>query len=552
MRILLVAAIGIWTMTLTAQDPLATGSVSGRVFDADTLAPVNGARVGSTEIGYVLTDHEGRYTLRGLKPGRVHFSIRHQSTSAPWPDKVVTVLAGGEITAVDFRYRLEAQITGRVLDENGKPLSGVGVIALTRELGPDGEMRYQVAGPSPRLTTDARGEYAINQGILAGRSYWLLAYQLRKYANPITDPSGDALPRMQVLAATFYPDADSISTAVPIVPRSLENRIADIRMLKKPAYCLEATLIAGTTPAQMKFMVSEEDRYAAEFRGLPNGQEGGISGTDGKIRLCNLPPGRYRLAAIAASYNGLSAPEHFNTAGITIVDRDVRGISLSALPPATVSGEVVWDSPPSDPALLQSIVELSLDPAPSIPVPAIYLSIPSPFSFKATPGLSYNVRVSSRDSTARLYVKDLTVGNSSILRKSYVPGSEPLRITVAHDGGVIRASVADAGGRPSRNSAIIVFPTTVQTEFELAATMVEGLTDENGVFQTRPLQPGGYTVLATDDPPPYTTRGAYGTLNIQRSPEALARILRARSRGQSVEIGPRAAIQINLMPGTLD
>ena len=116
MRILLVAAIGIWTLVATAQDPSATGSVSGRVLDADTLTPVNGARVGSRDLGYVLTDREGRYMLRGLKPGRVTFSIPHQYTSNPWPDKVVTVLAGSETSGIDFHYRLEAQIIGRVLD----------------------------------------------------------------------------------------------------------------------------------------------------------------------------------------------------------------------------------------------------------------------------------------------------------------------------------------------------------------------------------------------------------------------------------------------------
>jgi hypothetical protein len=126
MRTLLVAAIGIWTLVATAQGPFNTGSVSGRVLDADTLAPVNGARVGSPEIGYVLTDRDGRYMLRGLTPGRLRFSIAHQYTSNPWPDKVVTVLAGSEVSGVDFHYRLEAQITGRILDETEGPCLELG------------------------------------------------------------------------------------------------------------------------------------------------------------------------------------------------------------------------------------------------------------------------------------------------------------------------------------------------------------------------------------------------------------------------------------------
>jgi hypothetical protein len=409
-----------------------------------------------------------------------------------------------------------------------------------------------VAGPTPRSTTNTRGEYAITAGIFAGRSYWLLAYELRKYKNPISDSPADASTRMKVLAATFYPDSDSISAAVPIVPRSLENRIADIRMLKKPAYCLEATLMAGSSPAQMKFLISEEDRYTAEFRGLPNQQEGGTSGPDGRMRLCNLPTGRYRLAVFSSNFTGLRTPEYFKTVPLTIVDRDVRDIAISTLPPASIAGEVGWANAPSDLALQQSIVLIGLDPPPAIPVPAIYMTIPAQFSLLATPGLHYNVRASIRDSTARLYVKDVAVGTSSILRMSYVPGSEPLRVTIAHDGGLIRAGVIDVRGRPSLNSAIFIFPANVQTDVELARTMVAGLTKEDGVFETRPLQPGRYIVLATDDPPPYITVGPYGTLNIERSPEALDRLLRARSRGRSIEVSPLSTTQVNLTARTLE
>jgi hypothetical protein len=548
MRALLIAAaVGISTLALVAQDPGATGSVSGRVLDADTLSPLAGVSVGSREIGYVVTDSEGRYVLRGLKPGRLSFSIPHIYTADPWPDKVVTVVAGREISAIDFRYRLDAQISGRVLDEDGNPVSGVRVMALTMELGRDGEMRYELAGAVTRPTTDDRGAYTISSGVRSGRPYWVLAYQLRKYASPISDAPDDPSSRRRVFAATFHPAADSIATAIPIVPRSLENRVVDIRMLKKPAYCIEATLMAGGTPAQLNFVLSEDDRYAAEFRGLPNRQEGGSSAPDGKIRACDLPPGRYRLAAFSPT-SGLRSPDYFTTESITIADRDVRNIAVTALPLATVSGEVVWDSPPSDPALRELITGISLDPQPTTPPLPVNVSIPSRFSFAATPALRYSVRISNRS----LYIKDITVGASSILRRPYVPVSEALRITVGHDGGAIRAMVAGTNGQPTINSAVIVFPANVQTEVELATTMVEGLTDEDGAFQTRTLQPGRYVVLATDDPPPYVTTGPAGILNIQRSPEALARILRARTRGQIVELGPNATIQVNLTARTLE
>jgi hypothetical protein len=552
-KALAAAAIGFWTLVLSAQDPFTTGSVSGRVLDADTLAALAGVRVGSREIGYVLTDHEGRYRFQGLKPGRLSFSIPSGYMQDPWPSKVVTVIAGREVSS-DFRYRLDAQISGRVLDEDGNPVVGAHVMAITRELGPDGELRYEAAGSFYSSATDDRGVYAITTAVRSGRSYWLLAFHLRSFANPISDAPADPSARTRTFAATFHPAADSLSTGAPIVPRSLENPVVDIRMLKKPAYCLEATLMAENKPAQMTFMLSEDIRYAAQFRGVPNRQEGGTSGRDGKIRLCNLPPGQYRLAVISSTTTGLRSPEYFTTVPITIVDRDVLNLSVFALPPATVSGDVAWDGPPSDPALLQTVVRISLDPSPTIPAQPVNVSVPSPFSLAATPGVRYSVGVANslRGLAPPLYVKDITAGTSSILRKTYMPGGEPLRIRIGHDGGVIRARVANGNGQPSINAAVIVFPANTQSEVELAGSMMEGLTNDDGLFESRTLLPGRYVVMATDDPPPYIATGPAGGLNIQRSPEALARILRARSRGQVVELGPRATIQVHLTPGSLE
>ena len=542
------AVIGLWTLVLGAQDSLTTGSVSGRVLDADTLAPLAGVSVGSREIGYVVTDQDGRYRFQGLKPGRLSFTIPSGYMQNPWPNKIVTAIAGRDISA-DFRYRLDAQFSGRVLDEDGNPVVGAHVMAITQELGPDGEMRYSAAGNFYSPATDDRGAYVIKTAVRSGLSYYLLAFHLKSYASPISDAPADPSDRTRTLAATFHPSADSIGTAVPIVPRSLENRVVDIRMLKKPGYCLEATLMVESNPSQMPFLLSEDVRYAAQSVGSTNRLEGGISGPDGKIRLCNLPSGRYRLV-ITSETNPLRAPAYFNAVPVTIVDRDVRDLTISALPLATVSGEVAWDTPPLDPALQQVGLRIGLDPI-FFAIRGADAVIPSSFSLVAVPALRYRVTVSEAQRTT-VYVKDIVAGPSSVLRQPYVPGSESLRITMGHDGSMIRAVVMSANAQPAIHSAVIAFPAEVQSEAELAATMIEGLTDEDGAFLTRPLRPGRYVVLATDDPPPYDTSGTAGVPHVQRSPETLNRILRARSRGQSVELAPRTTIQVPLTPRTLE
>jgi len=122
---------------------------------------------------------------------------------------------------------------------------------------------------------------------------------------------------------------------------------------------------------------------------------------------------------------------YFNKLPITIMDRDAHGNVVSALRLATVSGEVALDSPPADPSLLQALVRVSLDPWTSTPASRIEGRIPSSFVFQAVPSLRYDVRVSGQPGyypvtlPFPLYVKDVSVGTSSILRKPFIAGSEP-------------------------------------------------------------------------------------------------------------------------------
>src|SRR5262245_6468611 len=58
-----------------SQEPQ-TASISGRVIDADTGAPLEGVSVGSRDIGWSSTDADGIYSIQALKAGRYSIWIR--------------------------------------------------------------------------------------------------------------------------------------------------------------------------------------------------------------------------------------------------------------------------------------------------------------------------------------------------------------------------------------------------------------------------------------------------------------------------------------------
>jgi len=156
----------------------ATAKLMGTVTDADK-APVAGATVTvwPSQIGWscsrsVTTDKAGKYEISGLAPGGYVF----RSVEPPegtgliplttWrPGGVrATTLGDGQTATEDLALLRGARLTGRVLDEAGKPLAGARVschLDAATEVGK--RSVYQVSGQwySGEATSDATGTYSL-------------------------------------------------------------------------------------------------------------------------------------------------------------------------------------------------------------------------------------------------------------------------------------------------------------------------------------------------------------------------------------------------------
>ena len=94
--------VGLASIVGVHRDALAqatnTGTIAGRVVDAGSGVPLVGAavRVSATQIGAATTD-DGRYTIRGVRPGATEIIV----TRIGYEPKrsTVTVTAGGTVTA---------------------------------------------------------------------------------------------------------------------------------------------------------------------------------------------------------------------------------------------------------------------------------------------------------------------------------------------------------------------------------------------------------------------------------------------------------------------
>jgi protocatechuate 3,4-dioxygenase beta subunit len=325
-----------------------TGSISGRVFDADTKAPLSNVRV-RTQAASAMTDSEGRYILSNIPPGKQSVGIEDGSlTTRPTASQTVAVMAGRNISGIDFQARLLAQVSGRVLDAGGNPITGIQVTATRKEYDgyvgrdpqPSRTDELRLSSVNARGLTDDQGRYVI-PNLRAGLQYWIVASNPRRYPNPISDAPSDPQARKPTLATTYYPNANFFETASPILLHSREQRDGvDIRMSSASSYCIEATLTTGGRPAKMRFLLVEE---AVSTPRLPSGNLPGSFETsdDGKVRLCDLYPGRYQLVAARLDPPPVTAQESIAAAAVTITNKDVQEFVLAAIPRSKISGELI-------------------------------------------------------------------------------------------------------------------------------------------------------------------------------------------------------------------
>ncbi|HQN06023.1 MAG TPA: carboxypeptidase-like regulatory domain-containing protein [Thermoanaerobaculia bacterium] len=133
--------------------------LEGRTLDASTLKPVPRVRLEvATDSGRFTarTGHDGRYRVRGLRPGSA--TVRaEEPRHVPWTRHSVPIEKGASRT-LDVLLTRGATLSGRVVDEDGRPVAGAGVSLLSSsESSLDAAVRLR--GEASRLRTRPDGSF---------------------------------------------------------------------------------------------------------------------------------------------------------------------------------------------------------------------------------------------------------------------------------------------------------------------------------------------------------------------------------------------------------
>jgi len=259
----------------------------------------------------------------------------------PWP---LVNPCGSNIFNPAIRLILvpQAIIAGKIRNTNGSPLSGASVTLMKILYSYGRKFLYAMRS----VETDIRGAYRIS-GLVAGEYYIRVN----------NTPDADQVENITYVMRTYYPGANDMRDAVPIVVTQGQE-ITNIDFDLKPAsngVTVSGTAIireSGGTPdpngrAQSPlriFLISTQEGLA-EPVALNGTGPGENDGTEFPFEIRNVPPGEYNLYAAFSdrtSKDSDSLIQLRSFAGsrkIRVEDKDMAGISVTIGSGAEIHGQ---------------------------------------------------------------------------------------------------------------------------------------------------------------------------------------------------------------------
>ncbi|HEY8462395.1 MAG TPA: carboxypeptidase-like regulatory domain-containing protein, partial [Blastocatellia bacterium] len=275
-------------------------SISGRVTIEGKPAPgvvvvVTGIN-GAADAGKLsdTTDSEGRFKVTGLKPGEYeitpqsHVFVLSNRNPSLFNDRRITLGAGETVDDVSLELTRGCVVTGRVIDENGRPVIG-GYVSLGRPRD-IGASRTEIEYFNPLIPgageTDDRGVYRIF-GVPAGHYLVMVSTQA-------------GLGRNAINYQVFYPNASDQSKA-KLIELSAGEEKTDINITIVPperTYTVSGRLIdaASGKPVPYVLVWSWALDGGANRRIFQSYIDNRITDEEGSFLIAGLSSGRHLLS----------------------------------------------------------------------------------------------------------------------------------------------------------------------------------------------------------------------------------------------------------------
>lgn len=485
-----------------SQTQLAKATLSGKAIDASSGKPLKKVWIVVRKQGDgrqvplgTVTDAQGVFTIRDVDPTRYFITasktgyVTQQYGQASGPrggrGTPLDVAPGAEIKDITFKMQPGGVIAGRVVDEDGEPVSGVQIMSM-RYVYMDGERRL---APSGNARTDDRGEYRIF-GITGGK-YYLNASMRNSFQGEMMAGIG---PAEEGYATMYYPGVTDFNGAQAIEIKAGDEQHADFTFVPTKTYKVRGRLIDGQTGEPAKNANVGLNRRGQAFGfGMMGGTMATIR-TDGQFEIRGVSPGSYYLTAFVFNQEN----PQMARMEVEVGDSDVDGLSLTTQAGRTFSGSIrvegksdfkvsdltVWLQPPQGQGMF-----FGPGQGPT--------KIDGTFQLKNIGDDDYTLRVMGLQSD--MYVKSARVGSEDVLENGFninrVKGSS-LDIVVSANGGTLDGTVNKDDNTYQGAQVVLIPERTGRAKPERAKTAT---TDQNGKFTMKGIKPGHYKLYAFED-----------------------------------------------------
>ena len=406
---------------------------------------------------------EGGSKEGGSKEGKIHFA------------------ASEAVKGIVFHLVPQGAVSGKVVDEDGDPVPGAMVSALSNSRTTGGQLMPVDTSPA-----NDRGEFRL--GKLPPGSYYLSGGLLRMefMATAAPAPPADGSPEMNYVT-TYFPGTVDTATATKIdVDAGADLTGFTIKLRKSRVVRVKGqALAADGTPLKggQVMLTSPSNIGSMQMSALHS---------DGTFEIANVQPGSYMLMSV--QING--GQPSMQMQSLMVPEEGVSGVKLQTLPEQTVQGKVVF-AEDGKVALKDMMVMLAGDEGMTI-MPAMgKVSDSGAFTLKVS-GASYRLELPKTPPGS--YVKSVVWNGRELLGKAIdfsAGAAGELVVTLGVDGGKVDATVSVEGGKPAPEATVALVPydPTMRSD----ATVKNEDADASGHVTFTDVPPGEYLAFAWED-----------------------------------------------------
>jgi protocatechuate 3,4-dioxygenase beta subunit len=489
------------------------GTVQGEITRATTNDPIRDVRVTlqqavatGTRIAprTAVSDSEGRFSFDEVPAGRYTVSVAREGFStSPGNTSEVTLNAGRTIN-VKLSLVPDSVVRGRILDASGQLVTNATVeaFALIHQNG-----IASLRSVASKMSDD-RGEYRLFG--LAPGEYYVAA----------TPPAPVAATAAGVGSVrnvgTFFPasatagDAEFVTvsagqdlSAIDIVLQSNLQVIVSGRvvngLIDRSAANTDPTP-AGETTVLANLTLVPRSREIVE---LPNAEamtRVTLKGIAAGFEIRGVVPGQYDLFALMDTPQGSAVAK----AAVTVVDRDVTGLTLIVQRGVDIYGAVTVDG-----NAVSQIPYIALRPTDSLSRTGMGIAaapraeVRGGFSVAGVPEGHFRFEMNPPGNT---YLDDIVLNGASIYDSGFDVHSgssrDPIEVRLKTGAAILEGTVVEADGKALVGATMAIVPVSRRSN---PALFRAGITNAAGRFTLNGIAPGEYKLFAWS----WNVNGAY-------------------------------------------